>query len=151
MKRVMTVATLGVLLCGGVSAQEPRRGPRPGDGSGGPPIEMLKERLGLSDDQVAQIQAFQEKNAETNKAIFDAARKAHEAFDQALNADAPDPTSVGQLAIAMRVADKKVEAIRQAERDELKSILTPEQLQKLEQGPRGFGPGPGAPRRREPR
>src|SRR5262245_17631155 len=104
---------LGILVCSVAGGQEPRRGPRPGDGPGmGPPsIEMLAERLGLTDDQVAQIKALHEKNQEANKAVFDAARKAHQAFDKALNADAADAATVGQLAIAMRAADKKVEAI----------------------------------------
>ena len=138
-------ATLGVLLWSGAArAQGPGpRGPREGEGGPGfgPPIGMLAERLGLSDDQKAQIKALREKSQEANEPLFDAARKARQALDKALEADSPDVTTIGQLALAMHAAQKKVDAAQRAAFEEMKSILTPEQLEKLEQGPRGFGPG----------
>jgi Spy/CpxP family protein refolding chaperone len=159
MKKTITIggAALSALLSCSIAAhaQEPGpRGPRdgqdrPGGPGGPPPIEMLAKRLGLSEDQKAQLKALHEKSQETNRAVFDSARQAHRALDAALEGASPDPATVGQLAITMRAAEKKADAARQAEREEMKSILTPEQREKLDQGPRGFGPPPGGPR--EPR
>ena len=140
-------AVLCAFACGVALAQERGpRGPRPGDGPGGPPpMDRMLDRLGLTDDQKAAVQAVHEKNQDTLRPLGEAARHAHEAFQKALDTEA-DAGKVGQLALAMNAAQKKFDAARKAEMDEIKAILTPEQREKFEQAmQRGPGRPPGGP------
>jgi Spy/CpxP family protein refolding chaperone len=144
---------LGALLSAGVAGAQDRepRGPRPGGPGGPPPMERMLDRLGLTDEQKAAVQAVHEKNQDTVRPLGDTARQAHEAFQKALDAESPDATKVGQLALGMKAAQKKFEAARKEEMDEIKAILTPEQRDKFEQvGQRGPGRpfrAPGGPPR----
>jgi periplasmic protein CpxP/Spy len=158
---MMTVAAAAVAALSWVAvahAQDaggsPRRergqffGPGFGPGvPGGPGLGRLAETLGLSDEQKSQLDALRTKQRETLQPLMESARLSHEAFRAALDADSPDATAVGQAAIAMNAAEKKVRAAHEAAFAEMKSILTPEQAKKLEQAHERRGPhGPGGPR-----
>jgi len=150
MKKAMSwtsvVAVALVALASVAGAQGPGpRGRRPGEDGGRPGFGPSAERLGLSDDQKAQWQAIHEKSREAMKPLFESARQAHKAFQSALEAPNPDATAVGQAALAMHAAEKKLHEAQQASFDEMKSILTPEQREKLEQA---RGRGPDGPRHR---
>jgi Spy/CpxP family protein refolding chaperone len=140
----MSVVALALAVSAGVAgAQGPGPGPRggrPGDrGAGrgfGPAPEQLAERLGLSEDQKAQWQSMREKSRDGMKPLFESARQAQETFRKLLEADSPDPLAVGQAALAAHAAQKKIHDAQQASFEELKSILTPEQRQKLDDGHR---------------
>ena len=133
----------------------PRRGPGhpggpgfgPGDrGPGGPPIERIAEQLGLTEEQEEQWKTLHEKERESARPLIEAAENAREAFDKALNAENADATAVGNAALAMRAAGRKLEAHHKAAFESVKAILTPEQLAKLEEHEkRGRRPGPGGP------
>ena len=158
---LMTVAAAAVAAlawAGLAQAQDPPAPPhghemgpgRPG-GPGGPGFgPRLAEELGLSDDQKAQIDALATKQRETLRPLMESARQAHDAFQAALDADGADAATIGQAALAMKAADKKLRAAHEAAFEEMKAILTPEQAAKLDQvrvqgrGPRtgGFGGGP---------
>jgi Spy/CpxP family protein refolding chaperone len=129
-------------LVGAAAAQpgEPR-GRRPGH---------VPEGLGLSDEQKAQWQELRQKNREALRPLVESARQAHKAYRDALEAANPDAATVGNAALAARAADEKLREARQASFKELKSILTPEQLEKLEQSTRRGGRrrGEGGPRTR---
>ncbi len=164
-KQTLTLTALAVVTFGWISvasAQGPGGGHmrRPGghggqgfgaggaDGSQGPPVGMVARHLGLSDEQKEQWKALHEKARETGEPLMKAAQEAKQAFDKALDAENADANAVGQAALAMRGAHQKVEAHRKATFQSVKTILTPEQLAKIEemekQGPRrgrGFGPG----------
>jgi Spy/CpxP family protein refolding chaperone len=151
-KQTMTIATLAVAALGWISvaaAQGPgggqmRRhggagfGPGSGGGPGGPRVEMIAERLGLSDEQKAQWTAIHEKARETGQPLMKAAGEAKEAFDKALEAETADVATVGQAAIAMKSARLQVEAHHKATLESVKAILTPEQLAKFEQMGKGM-------------
>ena len=149
-KQTLTLTALAVATFGWISlaaAQGPQGGPmrRPGGpggpgfgpggpgGPGGPPIEMIAEHLGLSDEQKAQWKAIHEKARETGEPLMKAAGVAKDAFDKALESENADPVSVGQAALAMRNAHRKVEAHQKATFAEAKAILTAEQLAKVEE------------------
>jgi len=157
-KRVMTstAAAAALALCGWAGLAR-AQGPG-GDAAGAPPGGHewgrgfgpggghLAEALGLSDDQKTQLQAMRAKQRETLKPLMDAVRSAHDAYEKTLEADSPDATTVGQAAISLHAAEKKLRAAHQAAFDEMKSILTPEQQTKLEQmRERGPRRGPGGP------
>ena len=157
----MAAAVLAALpWVGVVQAQEPP-GPPPGrefgpghpGGPGGPGFgPRLAEELGLSDEQKAQLDALRAKQRETLRPLMESARQAHEAFQAALDADGAEAAAVGQAALAMKAAEKKLRAAHDAAFEELKAILTPEQAAKLEQArAQHKGPGPGGFGRRGPR
>ena len=154
---MMTVAAAALTALpwvGVVRAQEPARPPHgrefgPG-GPGGPGFgPRLAEDLGLSDDQKAQLEALRGKQREALRPLMESARQAHETFQTALDAESADATAIGQAALAMKAAEKKLRAAHDAAFEEMKAILTPEQAAKLEQaraqhkgpGPGGFGRG----------
>ena len=129
---------------------------------GGPGPGMIPEHLALTDEQKAQWKAIHERARETGEPLMKATGEAKEAFDTALNAENAEATAVGQAALAMRSAHQKVEAHHKATLAEVKAILTPEQLAKMEEmekharrpGPGGFGQGgfgPGGPEGQGPR
>jgi Spy/CpxP family protein refolding chaperone len=139
MSSVSVVALALAVSAGVVGAQGPGpRGGRPGDrgpGPGfGPAPEQLAARLGLSDDQKAQWQAMREKGRDGMKPLFENARQAHKAFRRTLEAANPDPLAVGEAALAAHAAERKLHDAQQSAFEELKSILTPEQREKLEDG-----------------
>ena len=168
-KQTLTLTTLALATFGWVSlaaAQGPggghmRRGGGPGfpgfgpDGPGGPGrpgIGMVAEHLGLSDQQKEQWKVIHERARETGEPLMKAAGEAKQAFDTALEAENAQAVAVGQAALAMRAAHNKVEAHRKATLEEVKAILAPDQLAKLEEfeknrpgpaGNRGFGRGGG--------
>ena len=160
-KQTLTVATLAIATFGWIAtaaAQGPegghmRHGGGPGGpgfgpgGKGGPPVEMIAERLGLSDEQKAQWKAIHEKARETGEPLMKAAGASKEAFDKALEAENADAATVGQAAIAMKAARSQVAAHHKATMDAVKAILTPEQAAKFEQMQkrRMRGPGPDGP------
>jgi Spy/CpxP family protein refolding chaperone len=120
----------------------------PGFGHG-----RLAEELGLSDEQKSQLEALRRRQQETLKPLAETARQAHESFRSALEADGTDAATVGQAALAMHAAEKKLRAAHGAAFEEMKAILTPEQRDKLEKmhegrkGTRGpWGPGGPGPR-----
>jgi protein CpxP len=178
----MKVALLAAASFGWISlasAQGPEGGPirrpgGPGFGPGGPggpggppmgpPMGMIAEHLGLTDDQKAQWKAIHELARETGEPLIKAAGAAKEAFDKALESENAEAGEVGKAAIAMRNAHRAVGAHHKATSDAVKAILTPEQLAKFEEmerrrgpGPNGFGPGgrqgghPGGPQGQGPR
>ena len=152
-KVTMTSVAAAALALGGWVAVAQAQGagtPAPherawGRGFGGG--ARLAEALGLSDDQKTQLQALRTRQRETMKPLMDAVREAHGALRQAMESDSPDATAVGQQALALHAAEKKLGAAHEAAFAEMKAILTPEQQAKLEQmKEKGPHRGPGGPR-----
>jgi Spy/CpxP family protein refolding chaperone len=157
MTTVAAAAFAALPWVGVVHAQEPPGPPHgrefgPG-GPGGPGFgPRLAEELGLSEDQKAQLEALRGKQRETLRPLMESARQAHEAFQGALDADNADAAAIGQAALAMKAAEKKLRAAHDAAFEEMKAILTPDQAAKLEQARAQHpGPGPGGFGRRGPR
>lgn len=157
-KQTLITAALAALSFGSITvaaAQGPEGGPmrRPGGPGGqafgpghpgGAPAGRVAEHLGLSDEQKAQWKAIHEKARETGEPLMKAAGEARQAFDKALQAENADAATVGRAALAMKAAQKNVEAHHKATFAEVKTILTPEQLAKFEEGEkRERWPGPG--------
>lgn len=148
MTRNSMVVGVLTLALGGSAAVAVAQGPgRRDHGPGGPgfgPGPGFEERLGLSEEQKQQVKALHEKHRGEMRPLLESARNAHEAFRQAIEAENADATAVGQAVLAMHAAEKRLESARNALHEELKSILTPEQVEKLDAArERGAGPGPG--------
>ena len=138
------MAAVGLGWVAVASAQPPMgEGPRRGTGPGGPgmglagrgpgaPIERIAEALDLTNEQKEQWKAIHEREREAARPLVEAVDAARGAFDQSLNAENADPATVGKAALSMRAATRKLEAHHKAVRDEVRAILTPEQVAKLE-------------------
>jgi Spy/CpxP family protein refolding chaperone len=142
------LAWVGMAHAQGPGAPPHDRAFGPGFGHG-----RLAEELGLSDEQTSQLEALRSRQQETLKPLAETARQAHETFRSALEADGADAATVGQAALAMHAAEKKLRAAHEAAFEEMKAILTTEQrdkLEKMHEGRRGargpHGPGGLAPR-----
>ncbi|PYQ52848.1 MAG: hypothetical protein DMF78_10485 [Acidobacteria bacterium] len=152
-KRMTTSVAAAVLaLCGWAAVAQAQGPGAPGPhdrefGRGFGRGPRLAEALGLSDEQKAQLEALRTKHQETMKPLMEAVRQAHDALRKTMDAESPDAATVGQAALVLDAAEKKLRAAHEASFEEMKSILTPEQQAKLEQmkekGPRR---GPGGPR-----
>ena len=154
MNRQRSRAAAAMLMATGlvtvIHAQGPGGPPARGfDPHFGPDPSRLAARLGLSDEQQAQVEAMRDKHRETLRPMMESARQADRSFRSALEGENPEATAVGQAALAMHAARQKVQAAHEAIREEMKAILTPEQREKLEQTRARFGPGRG-PRPRGP-
>jgi Spy/CpxP family protein refolding chaperone len=124
----------------------PPHGPELGRWFGPGPGPSWAEEVGLSDEQKAQLEALRARRNETLKPLLEAARQAQAAFRQALEVEGADAATVGRAALSMHAAEKKLRADREAAFEEMKAVLTPEQLDKLKQV-RAQRKGPGGPGR----
>lgn len=124
MKRILVAALMTLTLTTMLSAQ--RGGPPNGGPFGQPPdpAAAFKAALDLTDAQAAAVQALQQTRRERAKTIMAEVDAKRQALEALLNATTPDPTGVGNAAIAMRAAEKKMEAEHTWFIAELKKLLT---------------------------
>ena len=162
-RTVATIALTGMLLTGsgafGQDGPEPSREgfgrsaghhggpPRGRRGRRGlPPNRVLKNRIGLSDEQLTQVNQLREDFKATVEPLLEQGHALRGSLRTELESDAPSVETVGNLVISGRDVRKQIRATRQNFRESFESILTPEQAEKLnefkERGHRrgrGFG------------
>jgi len=107
---------------GRVLAQEPIR-----------PIWMMRYRLGLTDQQVSEIQGLLRKHRDAVFPLTQELRAKKHALAKALEAPQPDPTAIGKLTVEQRSLRKQIAELSEKLRTDINAVLTPEQKQKLEQ------------------
>ncbi len=111
------------------------RGPRGGPGADGAPLLRLTERLQLTDQQVAQIEAIQTALQEKNAPLVEQLRASGERPFRGRDGGEPGPLA------------QELRANMQAAREEMRAVLTAEQQAALEelreQRPRRGHRGPG--------
>ena len=134
---VMAVA-VGLLL----TSQAFAWGPGPGKGRGyGPCREAGLERLNLTDDQIAKIDALQDDNYKATRLlrekIFDKSVELRRLWLQAN----PDKDKIAAAQKELRTLRNEMEDKVTALRLEIRKVLTPEQNEKLANS--GWGRGPG--------
>jgi Spy/CpxP family protein refolding chaperone len=160
MKRILIAPVIILTLTTVLFAQKlGQRGIRPAgpppnaDGSFQPrdPLSNLKTALNLTDSQVTAIQALLQTRQERSKTIMDDINAKRQAFEALVNAASPDPTAVGNAAIALNAAQKGLASERDWYITELKKLLTGDQQATLDSliaagtpipglgGPGGFG------------
>jgi len=150
---VAIVTMTATLWAQGSPAGRPQRGQR------GNPLTRVKDALGLTDAQVQAITNLAQSERSTVQAIMADIQQKRQGLDALLNAASPNPTEVGNAAIALHASQAKVAAERTAFITQVKAQLTGEQQQKLDTllaanggrllpfpgfGGPGFGRGPGA-------
>lgn len=90
-------------------------------GHRGDRLKMLAEKLDLSDDQKAKIKPIIEDEVKSAKAVHEDA------------------------SLDRKAKWAKIEEIRKAHREQIKALLTPDQVKKLEELKEERGPRPGGP------
>jgi Spy/CpxP family protein refolding chaperone len=148
---VLMIATLGM----GLLAQGRRGGPPEFGGTPPDPTATLKAALSLTDAQVDSIKALLTTRQQRAEAIRTEIQQKRQALDALLNATSPNPTDVGNAAIALHASEIKIAAERDWFLTELKKLLTGAQQQTLDNliaantplpllglGGRGRGPRP---------
>ncbi len=130
MKRTLITVAATLMLSAALFAQ---RGPAgPSDRGPRNPGAGLRNALGLNDAQVTAIQALAETEKTRLQAIMTDIRQKRQTLDALLNAASPNPTDVGNAAIALHAAQSKLPGERDYYISELKKLLTGEQQQKLD-------------------
>ena len=125
MKKFLVGTALMLTLASGAFAQRGPRAMRPG-GQGGP-FANLKSALNLTDAQVSAIQSVSQAAQQQSKTINEDLRTKRQAYDALLNATSPNPTDVGNAALAMRASEKQLETIRTNLMTSVRNTLTSDQ------------------------
>lgn len=111
-------------------------GPQSGDRAGKalfPPVRMLQEVVGLTDEQLSELDRLREEFRVTVEPLFQQARGFRQAVDEELDQEQPSALRVGELVISGRDVRRQIGDARQSFRDTFEGILTTEQLEKLEE------------------
>ena len=131
-RRTIIISSLLVALAGtSVLAQGKRR-----QGRGGSPvqrIERLQQKLNLSDSQMNGIRALGENRRQEMESLRQELQKKRQALRQLLRERNPNPNDVGNATLALKQTRERAREINQRFTSGVKSLLTPEQLQKLPQ------------------
>ncbi len=145
MKRKFEIGlALGITLLMAVvllSAAGPRKdrshGPRMEGqqfGSGGGMFsERMIEALGLTEEQMEQIDALKQEMKSTVEPLHQQREEIREALKAELELEEPSAVEVGQLVISKRDLSREARQVRESFRESFQAILTPEQLEQLEE------------------
>jgi Spy/CpxP family protein refolding chaperone len=131
MKRTLLAVAATLMITATIFAQgfpggPPRGGQRPN------PLSGLKNALGLTDAQVQAINTLAQTEKTRVQAIMTDVQQKRQALNSLLNATSPNPTDVGNAAIALNAAEKKLSPERDYFISQLKTLLTGDQQQKLD-------------------
>jgi Spy/CpxP family protein refolding chaperone len=148
----------GVVLAAAVPAfgQGWGRGPAPGEHHGRM-MDMIVERLELTEDQQAQVEALMEQRHEAMEDRLDQLRDARQSLNQAIHAAEFDETVIRDAAAVVAAIEADLAVERAQGNQEFRSILTPDQRTQLDEMQammlelgmgRGKGPGPHGGRHR---
>src|SRR4051812_39464864 len=106
MKRTLLAIAATVLITATVFAQGFPAGPRQG-GPRSNPLTGLKNALGLTDAQVQAIQTLAQTEKTRVQGLMTDIQQKRQALNSLLNATSPNPTDVGNAAIALNASEKK--------------------------------------------
>lgn len=100
--------------------------------------QMFQQRLGLTDDQMTQIRAIKERDRDAHRQLGEALHKAHGELRQLALSGADAPTVQRKEVEVQQLLGQMVQ-LRTKHLQEIGPILTPEQREKMAQGPWGHG------------
>ncbi len=145
-------------LAPALSLAQPRGGP-PGPPDPERMLDRMTERLDLTDQQRQDLDAVFTNHRKTMRPTHEAMRTARESLDSQIHAEDFDEGAIRKAAAVMAVLEADQAVGRARLFQEIRGILTPEQVEKFEQlreerqekrgsGRRGEFPGPGLGSRR---
>jgi Spy/CpxP family protein refolding chaperone len=147
-------AALSLVVAGSLAAQPRRGGPGggPGDADGFGPMHRAARFLELTEDQKTRLAEIVEQGRPERERLRELRRETQEQLREALEAEPPDPATVGQAAIDMHALRAQHETSRKSVEAAFQSLLTPDQQRKWEmmQASRAAEGGPGHRGRRGP-
>jgi periplasmic protein CpxP/Spy len=122
--------TLGVALA---SAQDGRHEHGMGK-MGGHGFGMMRglKRLDLTETQKADVKRIMESRKPTFESLRERARADWEALHELSQGSSPDSSAVGAAFLKLRTTREALHAERESTMQEIRSILTPEQREKLD-------------------
>jgi Spy/CpxP family protein refolding chaperone len=130
MKRSLLTLVATVALTATLWAQGTPRGPQQGQRPN--PFTALKNALGLTDAQVQAIQNLGQGERTRVQAIMTDIQQKRQALNALLNAGSPNPTDVGNAAIALHGSEGQIATERTNFINQVKAQLTGDQQQKLD-------------------
>lgn len=148
---VIAVAPLGAQEGAGEEPHHHMGAPQHGPGHfGGRHMERMARFLELTEAQREAARALHEEAREAMEPIHERSRALHQELRALLAQESPDPLAVGEKAIALDVNRDEMRRLSEETHAEFRALLTPDQLDKLEQlherrGERHHRRGPGRP------
>jgi periplasmic protein CpxP/Spy len=121
--------TVGVTLASAEDSRLGRKGM--GHGMGGGILRGLS-RLNLTDDQKAEVRRIMDARRATFEALHAKIDADAQALREAADGSSPDPAVVGAAYLRVHADRKALRAEKQAAMDQVRSILTPEQKERLD-------------------
>ena len=115
-----------IALAGEAGGDEPRAMRHAGGGGA-----ALAEYLGLTEQQKTAWRALQEERREAMKPVVEEGSALRQRLREALQAPTPDPTAVGEAALALEAHRQKTRAQHEAFQTKLEGLLDPAQKEKL--------------------
>jgi len=105
-------------------------------------FEMLAKRLDLSEEQTTQWQEIVARHRQAHRGDAEEFHALQEELRTQMGSETPDTARIGELTLALREHREKAQANRTELNAELRTILTPEQVEIFDQmqarrGPRG--------------
>jgi len=131
MKRKLVTVVAVLTLGAAVAIAAPHEGKWSGKHGRGEMGAKLAEKLNLTDAQKEQIKAIRKETREQNAAFFQSMRQTHDEFRAAKEAN--DTAKLDALKATFQSQREQMKQIRDAERQRILGVLTPEQRTQFEQ------------------
>jgi Spy/CpxP family protein refolding chaperone len=145
---VLSGAALALVVGAAMGSAQPpppgERGPWMGRAEG------LTRFLGLSEQQQGEVRKLMEERRTDHQALREKVERNFEELQQALENANPDPAAVGELAIEGHRLRQKERALREAQDEAIRGLLTPEQRARFDAMRALREEGPGGPPRGGP-
>lgn len=131
-RRVIIISTIVLALTGTAMLAQGLRGKAAGQNAlSGRGMQRLQQRLNLTDAQINGIRALQENRRKETESLRQEIRPERQTLRQLLQEPNPNPTDVGNATLALKQTRERRRDINQRFVAGFKSLLTPDQIQKL--------------------
>jgi len=135
------IGLLGITLLGGTIAALHNQRSGPGRGAfrwGGLPPDRALQRLGLTDEQKAEVEKLRESHKATISALRKQGAGIRTQLREQMGKEESSSAKVGELVIEGRKVRQQIRQARQSMRESFAALLTAEQKEKVQKG-RGRG------------
>ena len=114
MKKILLITAFACLALTSAALAQAPPPPPPGGPNGPPPTAVLKDYLGLTDDQAAAFQGLLDTRQQAVQAILPQLDAAQKALDVALKGTSPDPAQLGTLLLTVYGFQGQIRAAEEA-------------------------------------